>query len=224
VRQSFHGSGAAPSLSLALPLLAFILAGCSSLPGSSTATPVAAQSSGSSGSFTDRMNNMVFGQPARPGQGTAPPEDPDCPVIDVRTGASTITIFGPGEQASTNVRYQATIGQTARECAVLGATMTVKVGVQGRILLGPAGGPGKLDVPIRLALVHEGPEPRTIWSKLYRVPVVIPAGQPQASFVHVEEDMTFPMPKGGDLESYIIYVGFDQLGAKEQPRKPRRAR
>ena len=45
-------------------------------------------------------------------------------------------------------RYQVSIGQTARECTPAGGVMTMKVGVQGRILLGPAGGPGQVDIPL----------------------------------------------------------------------------
>ena len=58
-------------------------------------------------------------------------------------------------------RYQVTIGQTARECAALGGVMTMKVGVQGRVLLGPAGGPGQVDIPLRMAVVQEGTNPKT---------------------------------------------------------------
>ena len=50
------------------------------------------------------------------------------------------------------MRYQVGIAQTARECAALGGVMTMKVGVQGRVLLGPAGGPG----PGRHPAAHGG--------------------------------------------------------------------
>ena len=49
--------------------------------------------------------------------------------------------------------------------------MTIKLGVQGRIILGPGGGPGQVDVPLRFALVEEGMQPKTIWTKFYQVPV-----------------------------------------------------
>jgi hypothetical protein len=172
------------------------------------------------------MSSMFFGdKPAQASQGSGPVDQPECPTVDVRQGASTITVRGPGEPVATNVRYQATIGQMARECAVLGATMTIKVGVQGRIIIGPLGGPGRIDVPMRIALVHEGPEPRTLWTKLYRVPVTIPPSQTNVPFVHVEEDLTVPNPRPDDVESYIIYVGFDEAPQREQrPQRTRRAR
>src|SRR4030095_12110333 len=102
----------------------------------------------------------------------------DCPGVDVRQGASTLAISTPGaETGPMTTRYQVTIAQTARECAALGGVMTMKVGVQGRVLLGPAGGPGQVDIPLRMAVVQEGPAPKTIVSKFYRLAVAVPPGQ-----------------------------------------------
>ena len=41
-----------------------------------------------------------------------------------------------------DLRYQATIIRTARECQVNSGVMTMKVGIEGRVITGPAGGPG----------------------------------------------------------------------------------
>ena len=114
----------------------------------------------------------------------------------------------------------------ARECAVLGATMTIKVGVEGRVILGPNGSPGEVVVPLRYAVVQEGVEPRTIMSKFYRVPVTVPPGQGNVPFTHVEEDLTFPTPSYADLQKYVIYVGFDpqMMEAKKKPRRSRKTR
>jgi hypothetical protein len=207
-------------------------AGCStgSLFGSPEPTSQANTStSGTRTSFTDRMSAFFLGNPAPPGTGVAGPNpDTDCPAIDIRSGASTYSVGASGGEANaTNLRYQASIARASRECAVLGATLTIKVGIQGRVLLGPAGGPGQLDVPIRLALVKEGMQPSTIWTKFYRIPVTMPPGQTNASFIHIEEDLTVPVPSAADLDSYIIYVGFDPASAgqperKKPPAKPKK--
>lgn len=203
---------------LLIPCLAMSLAACSG-------SGVGLVPEGTGSAFSERVKAAFFGGDsagAQSAQASLSTQVTDCPPIDVRRGASTVTVHGPGEQVGTNVRYQASVGQTARECALLGATMTMKVGVQGRIILGPVGGPGRVEVPLRMAVVQEGPEPKTIWTRLYRVPVTIPPGQTNVPFVHIEEDLTFANPKPGDLESYIVYVGFDQAGMKEQ--KPQRSR
>ena len=190
-------------------MLVGALGACSSLGVSS------APSSDGSVSVTNRISNLFGGGSTPPPQGAETPlsDEIECPVVDVRTGASTITVYGAGEQVGTNVRYQATIGQMARECGIRAGALAMKIGVQGRVILGPAGGAGQLDVPIRIALVEEGPSPKTLWTKVYRVPVQIPAGQSNVPFVHVESDLTVPRP--GDLESTIVYVGFDQTAAPE---------
>ena len=80
------------------------------------------------------------------------------------------------------MRYQGSLGQLVRECAILGETMTMRVGVEGRLLVGPKGGPGNVKVPIRMALVAEGPQPKPLWSKFYNVEVSVPEGASQAVF------------------------------------------
>lgn len=175
-------------------------------------------------SISDKLNSWFFGSGSQPPAQSSTPDnasaDIDCPGVEVRNGASTMAISSPGAEATPmNMRYQVTIGQLARECAALGGVVTMRVGVQGRVLLGPAGGPGQVDVPLRLAVVQEGPEPKPIVSKFARLTVAVPAGQTAVPFVHVEQDVTFPMPRGNLLEAYVVYVGFDPSSAKPEPKQ-----
>jgi hypothetical protein len=212
-----------------LALLGVLLAGCSGdLLGTSrpTAAPAPATTM-SSPSVSDRMSNFFFGPPARPGDpGTvAAGADVDCPGVAIRQGASTLVVGDAREPnpAPAAIRYQATIAQTARECAALGGVMTMKVGVQGRVIVGPAGGPGQVDVPLRYAVVREGSPPQTIVTKFHRLAVAVPPSQLNAPFLHVDEDLTFPLPRPADLDNYVVYVGFDPAGAPARP-EPRRTK
>ena len=182
-------------------------------------------------SISDKLNSWFFGGGSSTQQGPSNTPDntsPDieCPGVEVRNGAATLAINAPGAEASPmNTRYQVTIGQLARECAALGGVVTMRVGVQGRVLLGPAGGPGQVDIPLRMAVVHEGPAPKTVLTKFYKLAVAIPPGQTAVPFVHVEQDLSFPTPRGDALDSYIVYVGFDpmSLGTKpERKTKPKK--
>jgi hypothetical protein len=138
--------------------------------------------------------------------------DVDCPQVTVRTGAATWQI--PPGTGPTNIRYQASLGQLARECAVLGDSMTIRVGIEGRVLVGPKGGPGAVSIPVRIAVIQEGPQPRTLWTKFYSIPVSVAQGTTQAAFAQVEDDVTFQLPGNrGELAAYVIYVGFDPQGA-----------
>jgi len=213
--------------------VAFLASGCSmGLLGTSqpqpAPEPAASADTPKPSSFRERMTALFSGRPAPP----PPPEaggsaaarsvaSDDCPTVDVRSGASTYALGPPGAEATaTTLRFQATIATTARECTVLAGRMTLKVGVQGRVILGPAGGPGQIEVPMRLALVQEGVEPKTIWTQAYRVPVAIPPGQNNVPFVHIEENINFPLPKPAELDAYVVYVGFDPTLVKEPEKKP----
>jgi hypothetical protein len=222
VGRQLRPRGAACAAALILTLAA---TGCSSLDIMGSSSP---SGDSSSGSFTQRVKNM-FSSGSSTGQekvaATAPAgPDPnlDCPSVTVRSGAATLAVNAPGADPSpTNLRFQASVSQTARECAVSAGNMTMKIGIQGRVILGPAGSPGKVEVPMRLALVREGVEPRTIWTKLYRVPVTVSPGETNVPFVQVEEGMAFPVPSPADLEAYVVYVGFDPSAlAPEKPHRP----
>jgi hypothetical protein len=49
--------------------------------------------------------------------------------------------------------------------------------------------------------------------------VTIPPESPHVQFTHIEEDVTFPMPRGSEIDSYVVYVGFDPIGAQELDRR-----
>jgi hypothetical protein len=203
-------AGSAGSKSMPARIVAIVLC-------AATVAPASAQD------ITDKMKSWLFGPPAvdnNPNPNTA--KEIDCPGVEVRNGAATLSIAAQGVEAGPmTTRYQVTIGDTARECAPLGGVMTMKVGVQGRVLLGPAGAPGQVDIPLRIVVVQEGVNPKTIVSKFYRVPVQVPPGQTSVPYMQVEQDLTFPMPPPAVLDAYVVYVGFDPNSAPAKPeRKP----
>jgi hypothetical protein len=201
-----------PSLLAALTLAALLLAGCSV---------------GTSMSSLSSMFNKGSKPAADPSTAAAVlPADFECPSVAIRRGASTLSSSAnPAEPSATNLRYQIVFGDNARECRLAPGNMVLmRVGVEGRVILGPAGTPGQVDVPLRLAVVHEGVNPRTIVTKLHRVAVTVPPESTSVLFTHIEEDLSFPMPKGNEIDSYIVYVGFDPLGARELDRKKPPAR
>lgn len=155
--------------------------------------------------------------------GDRPPLNFECPDVQVRQGAATLTASGnPAEPTAMNLRYQVSIGTTARECRLLpGNTVSIKVGMQGRVVLGPEGTPGTVDVPIRFAVVREGIEPKPIVTKLDRVAVTVPPGDGNVLFSHVAEGLDFPMPRAGEIDSYVVYIGFDPSAVQEPKPKPK---
>jgi len=208
------------AVSAAVLLFGAAVSGCSSVGGMF----------GSSSSSTSGSSDLL---PAATGaQASVTPAAPaefDCPSVEIRSGASTLTINAAGkptEGGALDLRYQGSIVRTARECQLVAGNVNLRVGIEGRIVLGPAGGPGNIEVPIRLAVVEEGANPKTIATKLYRTAVAIPPDQSNSNFYYVAEDLAFPMPRGGDIDKYVIYLGFDPQAepARPQRRPARRAR
>ena len=174
-----------------------------------------------SASFGDQVGDFFRGQPAKTAADT-PPEI-DCPSVQVREGAATYAMNASddADQSALTLRAQATFGQNARECHVNAGVLTIKVGVQGRVILGPAGAPSGFVVPLRYALVQEGIQPKTVWTKFYAVPVNLPSGSTNVQFTHVMEDIAVPLPKSSELDAYVIYIGFDPNGLEQPKAKPK---
>jgi len=155
----------------------------------------------------------------------APQPDVNCPVVEVRRGAATLTVGPTGERTAMTLKYQASFVRLARECSVVEGNMVMKVGVEGRIVLGPAGSPGQVSVPLRFAVVEETPSGmRAITTKFIIVPAEVgPTGN--SPFVYVEEALSFPIPTPATaLDEYLVYVGFDPVSAEAQSKAPPKAR
>jgi len=169
----------------------------------------------------NRLTNLFSSSaPAPAGNSDFNPDD--CPSIEVRTGAGTLTVGNTPQTSATDVRYQLTFGQLARQCGAVGSNLTIKIGVQGRVILGPAGSPGAVDVPLRYAIVSEGADPKTIFTKFKRLAVDVPSDQSNIPFSDID-DLTVPVPSARELATYVVYVGFDSVGdapAKPAPKKP----
>jgi hypothetical protein len=151
------------------------------------------------------------------------PTDLECPGVIIRRGAATLTIgSNPKEEtpAPLDVRYQGSIVRTARECHVANGVMTMKVGIEGRVITGPAGGPGNVDVPLRIAIVQDGLNPKTIVSTFGKETVTLAGDVDRATFTHIDDSISFPLPRPlGLIDSYVVYVGFDPLGDKPPEKK-----
>jgi hypothetical protein len=159
---------------------------------------------------------------------TAAPVAPsvDCPGVEIRAGAGTFNVATAkqGQATAGDLKYQVSFNQLARECIVAEGNLTIKVGVQGRVIIGPQGGPGNVEVPLRYAVVKEGPEPKTITTKFKKVPVTMPQGEVNVPWLDVDDSMSFPLPPTSELEAYVIYVGFDDAGDKPAKPAPKNAK
>lgn len=180
-------------------------------------TPPVAPAADTSPSLSQKVSNFFSGASAKSPQAVAGAQPSvNCPSLEIREGASTLVIGPGGQNATMSLKYQGSFARLARECAVVGADMVMKIGVEGRIIIGPAGGPGQVDVPLRIAVVQETPGgARPVTTKFVRIPVAVTAQG--AFFTHIEEGLSFPLPTPTTaLDDYTAYVGFDPLSAEAQ--------
>jgi hypothetical protein len=191
--------------------------------GATLVTPAAAQS------LTDRFKSLFGGKPDEPAQADpqapgAPAAETDltCPPVAIRAGASTYAVAAAGKQAVGNdVRFQVTIGKTARECNLSGAEITARVGIQGRVIAGPAGAPASVDIPLRIAVVQGGVTEKVIATKAYRTSVEM-TEDGSVPFSFVADDLVYPVPQGAAGDNYVFYIGFDPQALGPETKKAKK--
>src|SRR4029077_19137639 len=130
---------------------------------------------------------------------------------------STYAVAAPGKQPIGNdLKFQATITKTARECQINAGEITARIGIQGRVIAGPSGAPPSIQVPLRVAVVQGGVSEKTIATKVYQTTVSMSEAGSEP-FTLVAEDLVYPAPAGAVADSYIFYIGFDPQALKPEP-------
>lgn len=138
-----------------------------------------------------------------------------CPEIIILEGTAASQVHAGTPPSSANLRYQFGLTDAARECSLEGDQLTIKIGVAGKVLLGPAGSAGTYTVPVRMAIVREqGNEP--LVSKLYRASVTVGATSADADFTIVSELLHVPFIQDHAEEDYSIKVGIDEAASADK--------
>ncbi len=132
-----------------------------------------------------------------------------CPQVLILEGTAASQAYNGTPPSSGNLKYQYSLNDTARECTLDGDQLAIKIGVAGKVLLGPAGSPGSFSVPVRMAVLHEkNNEPVT--SKIYHASVTVTNGETQADFTIVSDLLRVPFIQDHAEDDYAIKVGIDE--------------
>jgi len=194
------------------------LSGCGggSMFGGSSGSSSTGSSIGSRFSQLFGSNSQEASTSSTPSTQTTQNSDLTCPSVAIRFGASTLAVGLPGKPASGNdLRYQGSIIRTARDCNLQNGQVSVRIGVLGRIITGPAGAPPTVDVPMRVAVVQEGAPEKVIVTKAFRTSVALEGDNSEFSIV--AEDIVYPAPTEAANDKYIFYIGFDPAALKPEP-------
>jgi hypothetical protein len=143
--------------------------------------------------------------------------DINCPPVDVAEDGAAYRVGGADNES---VRYQFNIGDTARQCDPAGpGQASIKIGVKGEVVIGPAGSPGTYSVPLRIVVT--GADKKEVFSKTYKVEATT-NGFSVGSFEVVTEPIVVPMPTLQLADVYSISVGFQAVAPVAAPHRHRR--
>jgi hypothetical protein len=163
------------------------------------------------------LSNLFFyGGTTVPPAAARVAEEIDCPSVDVAESGAAIRSYGGGRTGEYEaLRHQISIGNVARECAVQeDGSVRLRVGVQGRVLIGPAGGSGgRFDAPVTVVVRNNS---QVFAQRARRVAVSVPSGDTQGSFTVVEDGITIPASVGDNFE---IIVGLGAAPAETRRRR-----
>jgi hypothetical protein len=162
----------------------------------------------------------VFSNLFKFGGTTVPPSQAEsldpayCPPVEVAEGgAASRTLAGEA------VRTQFSLGRLARECTRRqDGSITVKAGVEVNVLLGPAGAPGRFDVPVTFQIRHEG---KVVTSRVERASVTVGPGEAQGFATIVADELLVPVALTADYD-IAVGVGTAKGGGGKAAAKPRR--
>ena len=142
-------------------------------------------------------------------------QDISCPIIDIADGGAASRVGGPD---NASVRYQFNIGDTARECDPAGpGQATLKIGVSGEVVIGPAGSAGTYSAPLRIVVTRVS-DKTDVFSQVYKVEATTD-GVRAGAFRVVTEPIPLPLTTLQLADLYSITVGFTSGGGSPPPKR-----
>jgi len=128
----------------------------------------------------------------------------ECPPIKLRNGQEALFSYQNNAQPNPRqLKFQAVIEKQSRNCVVSNGLITVRMGVVGRLLLGPAGTENNVTLPLRFSVERDDV---ALFSERYDIPVQVSPPAQSQEFVKVVENINVPYLGG---ENITIWVGFD---------------
>ena len=131
-----------------------------------------------------------------------------CPRFTAFSRDNNLTIYEAGRIGDAlGVVHRGEITKTARECSVANGRVTVKYGFSGRILLGPKGKTGNVQLPLTV-FVTDAKKERVANDRL-KIDVPVALDKPIGYFSTVRE-VTFTLPEGSRPGEFEVFVGFER--------------
>jgi hypothetical protein len=129
-----------------------------------------------------------------------------CPHLQLRSGTAFYTAYkNRAEQTAKNVIYQASIDEVTRSCVYnADGSATMTVAAAGKVVTGPAGSAGTINLPIRVAVLRSG---EVVASTLHKYAVAVTDTSGATQFIYNDPTVVIPGPVDRSLQ---VFVGFDR--------------
>ena len=133
---------------------------------------------------------------------------PGCPQMLIWAREKHLTVYEGGRTGDgLSIIHQGEITKVARECEFAPGQVTIKFGFSGRVLMGPKGQPGIVQLPVS-AFITDGNRER-VQSDTIKVDVTMPPDTPIGYFSTVRT-LTLKIQEGARPADYKLFVGFDK--------------
>jgi hypothetical protein len=128
-----------------------------------------------------------------------------CPQITLRENTGYFSTYTRGNDGNPDeLVYQAAITEVTRSCKQSNGQITINVAAAGRVVPGPRGSAGTIDMPIRVAVIDSN---GVAYSQLTKYPVQIDAGNAATQFIFTDPNVTVPIVAGNRMQ---VLVGYDE--------------
>lgn len=147
------------------------------------------------------MLRTALNGPASEAEETTPVVQGTCPTVGLRAGTAYYRTYS-GEESQENIVHQASITDVTRQCTLSGSDIVVNVAAAGRLITGPKGSTGTVEMPIRVVAMR-GDE--VLYSELTNYSATMESGSSQ--FLFSDADVRIPAAQADDVR---LFVGFDE--------------
>lgn len=128
-----------------------------------------------------------------------------CPRVTLREGTAILRTYTRNNQDNPDeIIYQATITDVTRTCKYSGGLLYMQIAAAGRVVEGPKGTAGSLELPVRVA-VRQGED--VPYSQLGKIQVAVAPNAGATQFIFKDEQVALPAPTSQNLQ---VFVGFDE--------------
>ncbi|GAA6211638.1 hypothetical protein NBRC116602_13790 [Hyphomicrobiales bacterium 4NK60-0047b] len=132
-----------------------------------------------------------------------------CTKFKIWDAERFLTVYDVGRYGDgLAVRYRGELTKAARECVLQPGTAHVKVGFAGRVLLGPKGQAGQVQLPLHIYLTDK--KGKILKNTKISVPVSIEQGKPIGYFSMIKK-IDIPLTEGRSGKDFRLFVGFDKI-------------